>query len=109
MGANRKENRQIKFRVNDSEFERLEQMAKEFQMSVPNFCKKQAQGARMRPPKVEREGAFEIARQLRALGNNVNQISKRANEGYAIPKGELQGVQKELEDIWRQFSEAIQK
>ncbi|HHB1958450.1 TPA: hypothetical protein ACOQ43_006643 [Bacillus cereus] len=39
----------------------------------------------------------------------MNQISRRANEGYAIPKGELQGVQKELQEIWRQFSEAIQK
>src|SRR5438270_313338 len=55
-------------------------MAKEFQMSVPNFCKKKAQGARMRPPKIDREGAFEIARQLRAIGNNVNQLSERANE-----------------------------
>lgn len=109
MGENRKENRQIKFRVTDPEFERLEQMAKEFQMSVPNFCKKKAQGARLRPPKIEREGAFEIARQLRAIGNNVNQISRRANEGYAIPKGELQGIQKELQTIWQQFSEAIQK
>lgn len=109
MGEKRKENRQIKFRVNDDEFERLEQMAKEFQMSVPNFCKKKAQGARLRPPKIDREGAFEIARQLRGIGNNVNQLSRRANEGSAIPKGELQDVQKELQEIWRQFSEAIQK
>jgi hypothetical protein len=109
LGENRKENRQIKFRVNDDEFERLEQMAKEFQMSVPNFCKKKAQGARMRPPKMDREGAFEIARQLRAIGNNVNQLSRRANEGYEVPNGELESVQKELREIWRQFSEAIQK
>jgi hypothetical protein len=109
LGANRKENRQIKFRVNDDEFERLEQMAKEFQMSVPNFCKKKAHGARLRPPKIDREGAFEIARQLRAIGNNVNQLSRRANEGYEVPNGELERVQKELREIWRQFSEAIQK
>lgn len=84
-------------------------MAATHQMSVPTFCKKKAHGARMRPPKVEREGAFEIARQLRALGNNVNQISKRANEGAAVPEGELQAMQKELQEIWRQFSEAVQK
>lgn len=109
MGENRKESRQVKFRVSDHEFERLEQMAKEFQMSVPAFVKAKAQGARMRPPKINREGAFEIARQLRAIGNNVNQISRRANEGYAIPKGELQDVQKELQNIWQQFNSAIQK
>lgn len=109
MGENRNESRQVKFRVSDPEFERLEQMAKDFQMSVPKFCKMKAQGARMRPPKIDREGAFEIARQLRAIGNNVNQLSRRANEGYAIPKGELQGVQKELQAIWQQFNSAIQK
>lgn len=109
MGENRKENRQIKFRVSDLEFEKLEQMAKASGMSVPTFCKKKAQGARMASPKIDREGAFEIARQLRAIGNNVNQLSRRANEGYAIPKGELQDVQKELHALWQQLSSAIQK
>src|SRR5690554_3973342 len=109
LRENRKENRQIKFRVSADEFERLSQMAKEFQISVPKFCKMKAQGARMRPWKIEREGAFEIARQLRGLGNNVNQLAKRANEGKSIPNEELQGIQKELQEIWQQFNEAIQK
>lgn len=84
-------------------------MATEAAMSVPAFCKKQAQGARMRPPKIEREGAFEIARQLRGVGNNVNQLAKRANEGKPVPIDEVTRLQKEMETIWRQFSEAIQK
>lgn len=109
MGENRNESRQIKFRVSDPEFERLEQMAKDFQMSVPKFCKMKAQGARMRPPKIDREGAFEIARQLRGIGNNVNQLARRANEGKAIPREELQGIEKELQAIWRQFNSAIQR
>lgn len=109
MGENRKENRQIKFRVSDLEFQNLEQMATSFGMSVPTFCKKKAQGAKMRPPKIDREGAFEIAQQLRAIGNNVNQLAKRANEGKAIPNEELQGIQKELQEIWQQFSLVIQK
>ncbi|MEB9863099.1 MobC family plasmid mobilization relaxosome protein, partial [Bacillus cereus] len=109
LGENRKENRQIKFRVSDLEFQKLEQMAKGSGMSVPTFCKKKAQGARMAPPKIDREGAFEIARQLRAIGNNVNQLSRRANEGKAIPAEELQDVQKELHALWQQFNLAIQK
>ncbi|GAA3315439.1 hypothetical protein GCM10020331_010330 [Ectobacillus funiculus] len=76
MGENRKESRQIKFRVSDDEFEKLEQIANSFQMSVPAFVKAKAQGTRMRPPKIDREGAFEIARELRSIGVNVNQIAK---------------------------------
>ncbi|MGE6415999.1 plasmid mobilization protein [Planococcus kocurii] len=109
MGENRKDNRQIKFRVNDREFQQLEQMAQAAGMSVPTFCKKEAQGARMTPPKIDREGAFEMARQLRAIGNNVNQLSKRANEGAAVPKEELQRIEKELHALWQQFNSAIQK
>jgi hypothetical protein len=106
---NRKENRQIKFRVNDDEFQKLEQMAKVSGMSVPAFVKKKAQGLRMAAPKIDREGAFEIARQLRAIGNNVNQLSKRANEGKEVPNEVLKDVQKELHDLWQQFNSAIQK
>lgn len=104
LGVNRKEDRQINFRVSDLEYQRLEQMAKDAGMSVPTFCKKKAQGARIKPPKVNKEGAVEIARQLRAIGNNVNQLARRANEGNAIPREELQGIQKELQAIWQQFS-----
>lgn len=109
MVENRKENRQIKFRVNDDEFQKLEQMAKESGMSVPTFCKKKAQGVKMAAPKIDREGAFEMARQLRAIGNNVNQLSKRANEGKEVSNEVLKEVQKELHDLWQQFNSAIQK
>src|SRR5699024_11863608 len=74
MGENRKDNRQIKFRVSDHEYEELEQTANNFHMSVPAFAKKRALGYRMKPPKVDKSGAIEIAKQLRAIGNNVNQL-----------------------------------
>lgn len=110
MGENRKENRQIKFRVNDDEFARLEQMAQEMQMSVPAFVKAKAQAARLRPPRINREGAFEIARQLRGIGNNVNQLARKANEGNVTPQQEeLYEIKKELQALWQQFSEALQK
>lgn len=109
MGANRKESQQINFRVSDSEYERLAQMAANARMSVPTFCKKKAQGARMRAPKIDREGAFEMSRQLRAIGNNLNQLSRRANEGQAVSQEELQAIQKEVGQIWQQFSAALQK
>src|SRR5699024_2367898 len=86
MGENRKDNRQIKFRVSDHEYEELEQTANNFHMSVPAFAKKRALGYRMKPPKVDKSGAIEIAKQLRAIGNNVNQLTKRAIEkdGYNL-------------------------
>lgn len=100
----RKENQQINFRVNALEYERLEQMAKEVSMSVPSFCKKKAQGSKIRQPKVNREGALEIAKQLRAIGNNVNQLSKRVNAGNELLNDDLSGIQKELQELWQRLS-----
>jgi len=111
--VNRKENRQVNFRVNDLEYERLEKMAKNVDMTVPNFCKKKAQGAKMSPPKIDNDGAMEIARQLRAIGNNVNQMAKAVNAGESASdvafQEILQLINKELEATWQLFSEGLQK
>jgi aromatic ring-opening dioxygenase LigB subunit len=109
LGENRKDNRQIKFRVSDLEFQNLEQMATDFGMSVPSFCKKKAQGVKMRPPKIDREGAFEIAKELRAIGVNVNQLARKANEGRNISALEVEAVERQLNEIWQQFNSARQR
>lgn len=105
MSENRKNNRQIKFRVSKHEFDRLEATAESHQMSVPAFAKKRALGYRMKPPRVDKSGAIEIAKQLRAIGNNVNQLTKRANaSNETLNSEELRAIKKELHEIWLQFS-----
>src|SRR5699024_202069 len=97
MGENRKDNRQIKFRVSDHEYEELEQTANNFHMSVPAFATKRALGYRMKPPKVDKSGAVEIAKQLRAIGKNVNQLTKRSTASNGkIDSEELQAIKEEL-------------
>src|SRR5699024_1124554 len=105
MGETRKDNRQIKFRVSDHEYEELEQTANNFHTSVPAFAKKRALGYRMKPPKDDKSGAIEIARQMRAIGNNVNQLTKqpKASKGK-IDSEELQAIKKELHKILQQFN-----
>nr|WP_185751430.1 hypothetical protein [Carnobacterium maltaromaticum] len=61
----------------------MKRSAEIFQMSVPAFVKSKAQGAKLVTPKIDRPGAVEIAKQLRAIGNNVNQMA-RANERNRI-------------------------
>src|SRR5699024_6071214 len=101
----RKDNRQIKFRVSDHEYEELEQTANNFHMSVPAFAKKRALGYRMKPPKVDKSGAMEIAKQLRAMGNNVNQLPKRANASKGkIDSEKLPASKKAFDKIWQRFN-----
>ena len=106
----RKEPKQISFRVSESEFEKLKRSAETLQMSVPAFVKSKAQGAKLVTPKIDRPGAVEIAKQLRAIGNNVNQMARATNateldSNLAVNlTAELQKMQKELNQIWQQLN-----
>lgn len=77
-------------------------------MSVPMFCKKKAQGARMKAPLIDRQGAIQIASELRKIGVNVNQIAKHLNSGGNASEGQINALQRELNDIWQQLSSALQ-
>lgn len=77
-------------------------------MSVPMFCKKKAQGAKIRAPLIDRQGALQIAAELRRIGSNVNQIAKHLNSGGNASEGQINALQKELSDIWQQLSSALQ-
>lgn len=106
----RKEPKQISFRVSEFEFEKLKRSAEIFQMSVPAFVKSKAQGTKLVTPKVDRSGAIEIAKQLRAIGNNINQMARSTNvaeldSDLAVNlTAELKRVQKELNQIWQQLN-----
>jgi len=106
----RKEPKQISFRVSESEFEKLKRSAESLQMSVPALVKSKAQGTKLVTPKVDRSGAIEIAKQLRAIGNNVNQMARATNAAELDPNlaanltAELKKVQKELNQVWQQLN-----
>ena len=109
--VNRKDNKQISFRVSESEYLDLERSAKVLNISVPAFVKKKAQGARIVAPKIDSVNAKEMARHLTRLGNNTNQIAKRLNSIEYANQEELESIKKEVDrtlkglaEIWRQLT-----
>lgn len=103
LGENRKNNRQIKFRVNDQEFEKLKQTAETLEMTVPTFAKKRAMDFELKPPKTKKADMVLVTKELRAIGNNVNQIAKRLNATNKLSIEQLDGIRKELNLIWQQL------
>lgn len=108
---NRKQPKQISFRVSESEYLKLSLTAQDLNISVPAFVKKKAQGARVVAPKINPDDSKEMARQLAALGNNVNQLAKRVNQiEFADKKtqeliaGDLSRALNGLGEIWRQLT-----
>ena len=63
---NRKEPKQISFRVSESEYLKLQQSAETLNMSVPAFVKKKAQGSRLVAPKFDKE-ALDILTQKKNI------------------------------------------
>lgn len=101
---NRKDSRQINFRVSEQDYLKLSQSAKTLNMSMPAFVKKKAQGARIVAPKIGAKEAQELARQLAKIGGNLNQLTKHANQGDNVPAQALQELQSEVAKIWQQLT-----
>ncbi|WP_180548817.1 plasmid mobilization protein [Staphylococcus haemolyticus] len=104
---NRKEPKQISFRVSEAEYLKLQQSAETLNMSVPAFVKKKAQGSRLVAPKFDKETRQSIAKDLSKLGLNANQIAKYCNQHqYEAPNYEaleynIEELRKRLDEIWK--------
>lgn len=109
MGANRTENKQINFRVSEEEYQRLKKIADNFGMSVGAYCKERSKGSKLVAPKIDREGALNIATELRKIGTNINQIAKYVNIDKNANLGQINGIQRELNNIWQLLSSGLQK
>lgn len=105
---NRKDSKQINVRVSESEYSKLKQSAETLNMSLPDFVKKKAKGAKLVAPKLEAKQAQNIVQQLNYLGNNVNQMAKALHTfGDRVEVDEmndkLEFIQKEMMKIWQQL------
>ena len=107
---NRKEPKQISFRVSESEYLKLRQSAETLNMSVPAFVKKKAQGSRLVAPKFDKETRQSIARDLSKLGANANQIAKYCNQhqydapNYEALEHNISELRERLDEIWQQLN-----
>ena len=107
---NRKEPKQISFRVSESEYLKLKQSAETLNMSVPNFVKKKAQGSRLVAPKFDKATRQSIAKDLSKLGANANQIAKYCNQhqydapNYPALERNISELRERLDEIWQQLN-----
>ncbi|MGZ9582877.1 plasmid mobilization protein [Staphylococcus epidermidis] len=107
---NRKEPKQISFRVSESEYLKLQQSAETLNMSVPAFVKKKAQGSRLVAPKFDKETRQSIAKDLSKLGVNANQIAKYCNQhqhetpNYEALERNISELRERLDEVWNKIN-----
>ena len=110
QNPDRKESKQISFRVSESEYSKLQASAETLNMSVPNFVKKKAHGSRLVAPKFDKETRQSIAKDLSKLGANVNQIAKYCNQhqhensDYDVLGRKINAVRERLDEIWQNLN-----
>ncbi len=96
---------QINLRVTLNEQVQLEEIAKTYGLNVVEFIRRSAlkkQLPKFTMPSLKRDLLIELSR----IGNNINQMSKRANQGNPNLKGlenELLNLYKQLNDIKNQL------
>lgn len=108
---NRKEPKQISFRVSESEYEKLRSSAETLNMTVPAFVKKKAQGARLVAPKLDKATRQSVAKDLSMLGANANQIAKYCNQhqheapNYEALERNISELRERLDEVWKTLKE----
>ena len=101
----RKRNNSINVRLNDIELEKLNKKVETSGLSREAFIRNMLNGAEIHPaPPVD---FFNLIREIRRVGNNINQLVHYANgKGFVESKkltehlNELDGIEKEL---WKSF------
>lgn len=104
----RKEPKQISFRVSESEYSKLQASAETLNMSVPSFVKNKAQEARLVAPKLDKVTRQSMAKDMGKLGSNLNQIAKALNTygeraNIELMQQDIAIMRKELNHIWQQL------
>lgn len=107
-GENRKRQKMVNIRLSDEEYEAVQGKADKMGMTVPAYLRELALRQKIRPPLIDKDGALEISKQVRAIGNNINQMAKKANEGK-VQVLDLRLVKIELNEIRRLLSSLLGK
>ena len=104
QNPDRKEPKQISFRVSEFEYSKLQASAETLNMSVPSFVKNKAQGTRLVAPKLDKETRQSMAKDM----GNLNQIAKALNTygeraNIKLMQQDIAIMRKELNHIWQQL------
>lgn len=102
---NRKRTKQIVIRMTEEEFSKVKIQVEKSGMKQQEYLIK----AITEKPIINTDGIKELVPELKRVGNNLNQLSRNANEGYIVGSSEIAEMQKELGEVWQLLRLLIQK
>ncbi|MFH5935883.1 plasmid mobilization protein [Clostridium perfringens] len=93
MNENRKREKQIKFYVNEKEYEQIKKKVEKSKLKQQEYLIKSALNKKI----IVIDGLKEILLELSREGNNLNQRAKKINEGE---QRDIKEMKNKLNDLW---------
>lgn len=97
-------NQKINIRLTESEKMKIEEKSKRYNMTISKFIISSC----LKDKIVVVNGLNKIYSELRRIGNNINQLTKLANEKI-ITVVDLKELRMEVNNIWQLLKQLVQK
>ena len=101
----RSQTKQIVIRMTEEEFTRLKKKISKSGLNQAEYLRKAVLNKRI----VSTEGISELMKELKRIGINLNQIARKANQGYPATVQEIQKTNEELGGIWLLLKQFLQE
>lgn len=100
---NLKQTRQIHYRLSELEYQKLVTSASQIGLSTSAYAKQLALRSKLIEPKFNHDDAVQLNLALARIGNNLNQLTKQANQGYYVKPEEVRNLKSEVNALWQQL------
>ena len=98
--------KQLSFRVNEEEYQKLQERVQESGKNQQEYILSCVLDKKI----VNTYGIKELIPELKRIGNNLNKIAKRCNEGGVLPsEAEVREQGEELKQVWQLLRRYLQR
>ncbi|EOU1254303.1 plasmid mobilization relaxosome protein MobC [Clostridium perfringens] len=102
MNENRKREKQIKFYVNEKEYDQIKKKVEKSKLKQQEYLIKSALNKKI----IVIDGLKEILLELSREGNNLNQIAKKINEGE---QRDIKEMKNKLNNLWNLIEKILKE
>ncbi|MDH2475997.1 plasmid mobilization protein [Clostridium perfringens] len=102
MNENRKREKQIKFYVNEKEYDQIKKKVEKSKLKQQEYLIKSALNKKI----IVVDGLKEILLELSREGNNLNQIAKKINEGE---QKDIKEMKNKLNNLWNLIEKILKE
>jgi hypothetical protein len=91
--------------MTEADFELLKKRIEKSGLNQAEFLRKAALNKQI----LSTDGIKAVVPELKRIGNNLNQIARRCNEGYPAAYGEIASQAREMSEVWQLLRRLLQE